>query len=334
MPTILEVAEKAGVSTTTVSHVINKTRYVSEEVTGRVLQAMDELGYQPNALARSLRRGETNTLGLILPDSANPFFAEISRVIEGAAFQRGYNVVLCNTEGDPRKETIYADVLSQKQVDGMIFVATGEQSESVQTIQRQRLPLVLIDRQIDLAKADTVLTDNRQGGMLAARHLIEYSHQIIGCITGPSHVTPSAERVTGFRQTLEQNGRVLSADLIERGDFSPESGYQAAMKLLQRNPRPTALFVCNDMMAIGAYRAAHEMHLQIPGDLSVVGFDDIELSSYLIPPLTTIAQPKTEIGQAAVDLLIQRIANRNQPTRQMILPTRLVVRQSCGGTHE
>jgi LacI family transcriptional regulator len=331
MPTIAEVAEKAGVSASTVSHVINKTRYVSAEVTEQVLAAMDELGYRPNALARSLRRGETLTLGMILPDSANPFFAEIGHAIENEAFRKNYSMILCNTDGDPQKEAMYAEVLSNKQVDGMIFVATGEKSDTVQTLQRHNLPLVLVDRQLHEVEADTVLANNQQGGALVAEYLTALGHRRLGCITGPSLLTLSAERVTGFQEALQARGLMDKPVLLERGDFHPSSGYQAALRLLQSEARPTAIFACNDMMAIGVYRAAAQLGLRIPEDLAVVGFDDIELSSYLTPPLTTVAQPKAEIGQTAVSLLLERIGARDLPARRVVLETRLVVRESSGG---
>lgn len=330
MANILQVAKRAGVSPTTVSHVINKTRFVSGEVVERVQAAMTELGYQPNALARSLRRGETHTLGLILPDSANPFFAEIGRSIEGNAFQHGYSVILCNTEGDAAKETIYTDVLSKKQVDGMIFVATGEESDSVKILQRQGLPFVLVDRQLPGIEADCVLSNNHLGGVLAALHLTAAGHRRLGCVTGPSFLTPSAERVTGFLETLEQAGIPAAEVRLARGDFHPESGYQAGLELLTGQARPTAIFCCNDMMAMGLYRAAAELGLRIPEDVAIVGFDDIDLSSYLNPPLTSISQPKTEIGQAVIDLLLNRIRNHDLPAQRVVLETHLVARKSSG----
>jgi LacI family transcriptional regulator len=330
MPTILQVANQAGVSPTTVSHVINKTRFVSAEVTERVQAAMNELGYQPNALARSLRRGQTLTLGLILPDSANPYFAEVGREIESLTFQNGYSLILCNAEDNGHKESIYTDVLSKKQVDGMIFVATGTESDSVRTLLKQRLPLVLVDRQLDGIEADTVLTDNYCGGILAAKHLAGAGHARFGCITGPSYLTPSAERVTGFLETLTGFGIPTQHITLQSGNFHPDSGYQAGFQLMRAEQRPTAIFCCNDMMAIGLYRAIAELGLRIPDDVAVIGFDDIDLSQYLTPPLTTIKQPKHQIGEAAVGMLLERIKDRNLPARRVMLKTQLVVRKSTG----
>jgi LacI family transcriptional regulator len=328
MPTIREVAEKAGVSYTTVSHVINNTRYVSENVRDRVLVAMKELGYRPNALARSLRRGETKTIGLILPDSANPFFAEVGRGIENAAFHSGYNVILCNTEGDINKERVYTEVLQNKQVDGIVFVATGDQPDALQEIAEGNLPVVVIDRDLCQLELDTVIADNLSGGAQAARCLLRNHEPKVACITGPSNLTPSAQRVTGFQQALSELNINIREDWIVRGDFHPETGYKAAYQLLQSTDRPNAIFSCNDMMAIGVLRAAAELGLSIPGDLQVVGFDDIELASYTHPPLSTVAQPKKEIGETSVRLLLERINDNNLPARREILPTKLILRKT------
>ncbi|MEN6410050.1 MAG: LacI family DNA-binding transcriptional regulator [Anaerolineaceae bacterium] len=330
MSTIREVAEKAGVSPTTVSHVVNNTRYVSAPVRERVLQAMAELGYRPNALARSLRRGETKTLGLILPDSANPFFAEIGRAIEAAAFSSGYSVILCNTEGDPEKETLYTDVLAKKQVDGLIFVTTGDNSSTIHDLLAQNLPMVVVDRDPQTVEVDVVLTDNRQCGYLATQHLIQLGHKRIGCIMGPSNVTPSALRITGYREAMRDNHLPVDEAWMVRGDFHPDSGYRAALELL-RQPNPvSAIFVCNDMMAIGALRAAHEFGLHIPEQLSIVGVDNIDLASYTIPPLTTITQPKVDIGQTAFRLLVERIQQHGLPARRIMLSSSLIIRNSTG----
>lgn len=328
MPTIREVASRAGVSPTTVSHVINNTRFVSADARQRVLDAMAELNYRPNVLARSLRRGETRTLGLILPDSANPFFAEIARAIEDAAFSTGYSVILGNSENELTKEQVYVDVLVNKQVDGLIFVATGDHSPSLEQLVGDGLPVVVVDRRLSDLEVDTVLTDNLQGGLTATRHLIGLGHRQIACITGPSNLTPSAERVIGYRRALEEQQLPVDENLIRKGDFNPHSGYCAASELLNCRPRLSAIFVCNDMMAIGALRALSEAGLRVPQDCSLVGYDDIELASYITPPLTTVRQDKAALAEAAVQLLLERVAEPGLPARTRILPAHLVERQS------
>jgi LacI family transcriptional regulator len=328
MTTIHEVAKKAGVSSASVSHVLNNTRFVSENVRERVKSAMRELNYRPNALARSLRRGETHTLGLILPDSSNPFFAEVGHAIESAAFALGYSVILCNTENDENKEYLYTEVLENKQLDGIIFVGAGENHEAISELVQNGIPLVVVDRDMGNLELDTVTTENYQGGLLATQHLLSLGYQIIGCITGPSNITPSADRVTGYRAALQQAGIPVDESLLVRGDFHAPSGYSAAMQLLEHDPRPTAIFVCNDMMAIGALRAVSQLGLSVPENIAIVGFDDIQLASYITPSLTTVSQPKQEIGQLAVRLLFERMRDPSLPPRHNILPTQLIIRES------
>jgi len=328
MTTIREVAESAGVSYATVSHVINNTRLVSQETRERVLAAMDALNYRPNALARSLRQGKTHTIGLILPDSANPFFAEISRGIEDEAFKRGYSVFLCNTELDTQRELFYVDVLSNRQVDGIIFVAAGDQADSLDFLIRRNMPVVLIDRDIPNVEVDAVLTDHQLGGFLATRHLLELGHKRIACIAGPSSITPSAERITGYRKALEEAGLAPDEDLILRGDYHSRSGMEITQVILRMDPRPTAIFALNDLMALGALRAAAEAGYSVPGDLAVVGYDDLEIARFTTPPLTTIAQPKKEIGAQAIQLLVDRMSRKSRAPSRLVLPPELIVRRS------
>jgi LacI family transcriptional regulator len=328
MTTIREVAESAGVSYATVSHVINNTRVVSQETRERVLAAMAALNYRPNALARSLRQGKTNTIGLVLPDSANPFFAEISRSIEDEAFKLGYSVFLCNTELDTQRELFYVDVLSNKQVDGIIFVAAGDQADSLDLLLHRRMPVVMIDRDLPNVEVDAVLTDNQLGGFLATRHLLELGHKRIACIAGPSSITPSAERIIGYRRALEEADLSYDANLILRGDYHAQSGMEITHFILGMNPRPTAIFALNDLMALGALRAAAEAGYSIPKDLAVVGYDNLEISRFTNPPLTTIAQPKKEVGAQAVNLLVDRISRKGGPPNRLILAPELIIRRS------
>ena len=289
---------------------------------------MSELGYRPNSLARSLRRGETRTLGLVLPDSANPYFAEMARAVENAAYAQGYSVIISNTDDDPAKEMHYVTVLTAKQVDGIIFIASGELGVSLSPLSKSGPPIVLVDRNLSEVELDSVMADNHRGGYLATRHLIESGCRRLACIAGPSTVTPSAQRVTGFKQALDEAGLDCPPAWIVRGDFHASSGYEAAQRLLAAPPHPDGIFACNDLMAIGALRAALERNCRVPQDVSVVGYDDIELASYAYPSLTTIAQPKVEMAAQAVHLLLQRINNADQPTQSQVLPTHLVQRQS------
>lgn len=331
MPTIREVAGRARVSPTTVSHVINATRFVSDEIRTRVLEVMEELGYRPNAVARSLRRGRTHTLGLILPDSANPYFAELGRGIEAAAFERDRSVILCNTEGEERRERVYLDLLAKRQVDGLLYVPAGDHADVLRGLLREPLPAVLVDRDLPDVPVDAVLSDKRGGAYLATRHLIALGHSRIGCIGGPPTLAVSAQRVQGYRDAMAEAGRSPDERLVRRGDYHPQSGWAAARSLFELPDPPTAIFAGNDLMAIGVLRAAAEAGRRVPGDLAVVGFDDIELAAYTTPPLTTVTQCAAEVGRAAVELLLERIASPARPPVRRTLETRLVVRASCGG---
>ncbi len=292
------------------------------------MAAIEELDYQPNVLARSLRRGKTHTIGMIVPDSANPFFAEVARGIEDTSFENSHSLILCNSDGDLEKELLYTDVLVEKQVDGILFVAAGVSTEHINALQARRIPVVLVDRDIPDVAVDSVLTDNARGGWLATHHLIELGHRRIGCIAGPSDLTPSADRVTGYSQALAERDMSVDQALVAKGDFQYESGYQAARQLLAMDDPPTAVFACNDLMAVGVIAAAVEMGFQVPADLSVVGFDDVRLASFANPPLTTIVQPKHDMGVIAAKMLLERMRDLDMPPRRKTFDTRLLVRRS------
>jgi len=330
MATIVEVARRARVSPTTVSHVVNGTRFVSAEARARVEHAILALGYRPNALARSLRRGQSHTLGLLLPDSGNPFFAEMGRAVEQAASEAGFSVILCNTENDRARERHYLGALARKQVDGIVLVAAEERGQALQGLLRARMPVVATDRERPGLAVDTVVAEHERGGELATRHLLSLGHRRIACIAGPRALSPSALRVAGWRRALEEAGAEADPALLVHGDFHPGTGAAAARALLALPRPPTAVFACNDLMALGVLRAAAELGRRVPDDLAVVGYDDIELAPFASPPLTTVAQPKREMGREAVRLLTARIADRSRPPQRTVLPVALRVRRSCG----
>ena len=307
MANIKDVAERAEVSITTVSHVINDTRYVSDDLKARVLGAMAALNYRPNTLARSLRSGRSRTIGLVIPDISNLFFAEISRKIEDKGFEYGYSVILCNTDDDREKEKRYINVLLEKQVDGIIFISVGAAKDNIFNKMEMDIPIVVADRDISSLTSDVVLIDNHEGGFKATNYLISLNHKRIACITGPSLMTPSALRVEGYRHALNEAGIPIDDSLICQGDFRYEGGKLCMIDLLNNPEPPTAVFVCNDMMALGAYRAIHECGKIIPKDISLVGFDNIPFSQTAYPALTTMAQPIVEMAKTAVDLLVERI---------------------------
>jgi len=330
MPTIKDVAVSAGVSIATVSHVINGTRFVSDELKQRVLSAMEALDYRPNTLARGLRSGRTRTIGIIVPDASNMFFAEIGRAIEDIGFENGYSVIVCNSDNNLDKQRSYIDTLITKQIDGIIFISAGAPDAELEPLKQAGIPIVVADREIPPGQADVVLIDNELGGYLATQHLIELGHTRIACIAGPTNLNPSAGRITGFFRALHEHGLSAPPDWVISGDFQIESGDACMARLLASDLPPSAVFVCNDMMAIGAMGAIRRQGLRVPEDISVVGFDNIALSKAVYPPLTTVRQPIAEIAASICSMLFIRMDAQGEiPAQQrVVLEPDLVIRAS------
>jgi LacI family transcriptional regulator len=323
-----QVAEKAGVSTSTVSHVINNTRLVSADVRDRVLAIIAETRYIPSAVARSLKNDKTHTIGMMVPNNSNPYFAELIQGIEDAAFRRSYNVILCNAYDDSKKQAAYLRVLLEKRIDGLILVASGADDELAQRLRTLSVPMVLVDREVAGVEADFIESNHETGGYLATDYLIGLGHTGIACVSGPADLPPSRDRVAGYLRALQQAGIGFRPEFLVHSDFTSEGGFRAFQQLLALKNPPTAIFASNDLMAIGGICAASEAHVRIPQQLSVIGYDDIALASYSTPRLTTIAQPKYEMGQLITRLLLERIAGAELPLRREMLQTSLVERQS------
>lgn len=333
MSTIKDVALHAQVSVATVSHVVNDTRFVSEATRLRVLQAIKELRYVPSALARSLKSNRTHTVGMMIPNSSNPYFAEIIRGIEDTCYEAGFNVILCNSDDDPLKQSTYVRLLSEKQVDGLIVMSSGSDVELLDTLRAATMPQVVVDREIDDLAADLVEVNHEAGGFLATQHLLQLGHRRIACIAGPQSLSSARQRVQGYRRALQQAGLAVDDALCRCGDFTSAGGHAAMSALLAPSApgqRPSAVFASNDLMAIGAICAAAAQGLRIPEDLSVIGFDDIALAAFSNPPLSSIAQPKHQTGELAASLLLQRIAQPDRALQRAILQPTLQVRQSTG----
>ncbi|QJQ05893.1 LacI family transcriptional regulator [Undibacterium piscinae] len=328
MATMKQVAEKAKVSTTTVSHVINNTRVVSEDARERVLSVIRELRYIPSAVARSLKNDKTHTLGMIIPNNSNPYFAEVIQGIEDESFKLGYNIILCNSYDDPKKQAAYTRVLMEKRIDGLILVASGSDEELNQLLTDEGIPKVLVDREVPGVAADFIEADHEQGGYLATKYLLDLGHRDIACVSGPKTLLPSGGRVQGYWRALKEAGVTPREEYLAHSDFTSQGGFTAFRQLLALHPRPTAIFASNDLMAIGGLCAAHQAGMKIPEELSVIGYDDIALASFSTPPLTTIAQPKHEIGVLTAQVMVKRIQNAELALRREKLETKLMVRQS------
>lgn len=334
-PTMADIAREASVSISTVSRVINHSVPVEPETERRVQAAIRKLNYRPNLLARSFRRRITHTIGLLVPDNSNPFFAELARMIEDAGYREGYNVILCNSDLSPEKQAAYIDVLLAKQVDGLILVSSGlvttlEGDDPARRVMETPVPCVVVDRDLGDMPIDQVLIDNHEGGYLAGKHLTGLGHRDIACIVGPSDVTPSAGRFAGFEQALTEVDPDLKPVAWIGSNGRPDGGEAAVKELLASGVHFTAIFVFNDLVAIGAHGALRRAGLRVPEDISLVSFDNIKLAAAVYPPLTTIAQPIADIADLSVRLLLARIADPDTPFARIVLPTTLVERESCG----
>ncbi|AXO87994.1 LacI family DNA-binding transcriptional regulator [Pseudomonas parafulva] len=330
MATIKDVAALAGISYTTVSHVLNKTRPVSEPVRLKVEAAIAELDYVPSAVARSLKARSTATIGLLVPSSVNPYFAELARGIEDGCERNGYCVILCNSDDDPKKQRNYLRVLLEKRIDGLIVASVGEDLDLLQSLAAVRTPIVMVDRALEGVDTDVVRIDHELGAYLATQHLLELGHADIACIGGPANTGVSQLRVNGFRRAMAEAGLPVAEQQVLHCDFTSPGGHAAAAQLLD-GARPTAIFAGNDMIGFGVLRAAAERNIDVPGQLSVIGFDDIELSRYVYPPLTTVGQSIRELGDSAAQLLLSRIVTpRREAGEQRIVAPRIVLRESTG----
>lgn len=327
--TVREVAKRAGVSVTTVSHVVNQTRFVQANTERRVRKAIDELGYRSNYLARGLRSRKTNTLGLVVPDISNPFFAEIGRVIEDIGYERGYSVILCNSDLSKARELSYVNVLLAKQIDGLLFISTGSHADVLGPAEKARVPVVVVDREIERPGIDTVLLHNAGGGALAAKHLLALGHRRFACIVGPSDVSPSAQRLSGFMEEIRKAGDAQCVAVV-KGDFQFEGARRAMEKLLARKRRFTALFATNDVMAMAAIGVLQRAALYVPNAVSVIGFDNVYIAEAMCPSITTVAQPIEALGRAAVEVLLERIANPARTQTRVVLEPTLIARESTG----
>ncbi|WP_304166672.1 ribose operon transcriptional repressor RbsR, partial [Lonsdalea britannica] len=331
MATMKDVARVAGVSTSTVSHVINGDRFVSEAVREKVLQAVKQLNYAPSALARSLKINQTRTIGMLLTASSNPFYAEVVRGVERSCYERGYSLILCNTEGDPERMSRSLETLLQKRVDGLLLMCSESSALSPDIMARYpSLPTVMMDWAPFEGCGGVIKDNSLQGGEIATRYLIAQGYRRIACITGPLDKTTAHNRLEGYRKAMDDAGLHRPSFYEVSGDFEFASGYRAMQQLLTLEQPPEAVFACNDAMAVGVYRALHQAGLSIPDDVAVMGYDDIELARYLSPPLTTIQQPKDELGELAIDTLLYRMTDPDSPPNVLTLTPELAVRESVG----
>ena len=329
MATIKDVARLAGVSTTTVSHVINKTRFVAENTTKKVSSAIDELNYSPSFVARSLKYNSTRTIGMLVTKSTSPFFAEVIQGVEKYCYRQGYSMILCNTEGDLVKQKEYLRNLSEKRVDGILVMCSDLNQDLLALLEKKKdLPTVIMDWSQENIHTDKIEDNAELGGYLATKHLIDNGHTKIGCISGSFNKVTCQQRLQGFRRALQEANIAENSDWILEADFECASAVAATKQLLKSTEMPTALFCFNDSMALAAIATLHQKGVRVPQDMSIIGYDNIDMAAFFSPPLTSIHQPKYQLGEKATQLLLDKI-NNNELEQQVIeLTPELVVRKS------
>lgn len=328
--TMREIAQRARVSIGTVSHVINNTAKVRPKLRERVLDAVRSLGYQPSALAQGLRKKRTNMLGMVIPDITNPFFPGVVRGVEDVAYKRSLRVILCNADNDPVKEESYVRELRSYHIAGLLIIpaASANIAEHLRAYTSAEVPVVCIDRVPQGWKGDSVLVANADGAYIATRHLIEMGHKRLGVITGPLNLTNAEERLQGFTRALREARIEIDPEFVQEAQFDAASGYQAALRLLRMLPRPTAIFACNDLIALGLLQAVRELGLHCPNDVSIAGFDSLEFTNFTDPSLTSVYQPGYQLGATAARLLLERIDGMRSAPKKVSLPTELRKRNS------
>lgn len=326
MATIRDVSKLANVSVATVSRVINQSGYVNAATEKEVRQAMEALNYVPSDMARSLAGKKSGTIALIVPDILNPFFPQLARAVEDAAHRHGYTVILCNSDQDSEKERNYFGMLKNKRIDGIILASYTVHPQQLLELQRQSIPVVVIDNRFPAHPILALQSKNREGAIMAVRHLMERGCATIAHISGPLEVPSSRERLLGYEQIMREHGMFVPS-LIADGDFHVDGGHRAMQRLLELHPGIDGVFAGNDLMAVGALKALYSAGKAVPRQVKLIGFDGISLAT-VVPELSTIAQPISEIGELATHELMRLIRNEPVECTTHELDVRLLIRQS------
>jgi LacI family transcriptional regulator len=325
--TFNDLARELNLSTATISRALSRPEIVAPETRMRVLDAVRRSGYQMHGIARSLRTQSTQTIGIVVSDICNPFFSSIVKAIEDVARTNGYTVVICNADEDGRNEEVALRLFIERQVSGLIRCSAGANPSLLKVLHQKSIPLVDLDRQSGIPNIDTVVLDNELGACLATRHLVELGHRQIAIVSGPQHLSNARDRLEGFHKTLKAAHISIPKHYLEFGDFREASGFQAAQRLLSLPDRPTAIFVANNEMMAGTLSAVRQRRVDVPRELSLVGFDDARWAQYLEPPLTVVSQPAELMGQKAAQLVLARL--RGSTTAQnIVFEPELIVRRS------
>ena len=324
------IAKMANVSLGTASNVINNSARVREPLRKRVMEAVDALGYQPSQLARGLRREKTNVIGMIIPDITNPFFPAVVRGAEDTAFSNGYRLILCNTDNDVSKELIHLNELRTYLPAGLIVIPSDFSELTAQAVSYQKsgTALVCVDRIPKHWNGDTVTADNENGAYCATKHLLQLGHRQLAAIIGPTRLTNVEDRVIGFKRAIREKNIKIGPEYIQETTFDKHGGYSKTLLLLRMIPRPTVIFAGNDLIAFGALLAVRDAGLLCPDDISIIGFDDLDLAEMTNPPLSSVSQPGYQMGTTAAGILIDRVRGDAGPAKHVVLNTALKLRHS------
>ena len=322
--TIRDVARHAGVSSATVSRVMSSKPQVDQETRRRVLAVVEELGYRPNRVARSLRRERTQIFGLIISDIQNPFFTSLVRAIEDVAYQHGYGVLLCNSDEDKDKEGLYVDLMCGERVAGVVITPTCETNGASRRLIKANIPVVAVDRRCLDEEVDTVVIDNAAAAFEVVSQLISRGHRRIGAVVGPISMTTGHERREGYEKALKAHGLGLVPELLRMGAPKEEFGYLSTMELLDLPDPPTALFLANNKVTMGALRAITKRGLRVPDDIGLASFDLMDWMDVIKTGLIVVAQPTYDLGHTAAELLLERIEGDTRPAREVVLKATVV----------
>jgi DNA-binding LacI/PurR family transcriptional regulator len=330
MANMNEIARLAGVSLGTVSNVLNRSARVREPLRKRVLEAVDSLGYQPSQLARGLRRDKTNMIGMIIPDITNPFFPAVVRGAEDVAFSNGYRLILCNTDNDHAKELVHLNELRTYLPAGLIVIPSNfsDLTKQAESYRKAGTAVVCIDRTPRNWSGDSVTADNEGGAYEATRYLIQLGHKTLAAISGPLHLTNARERLQGFKRAVIEAGLQLPPGYLQETTFDSQGGYSKTQILLRLIPRPTAIFASNDLIALGTLRAMRDAGLNCPHEISIMGFDDLDLAETTNPALCSVSQSGYQLGATAAKLLLDRIQGDKGSSKHLVLETSLRIRHS------
>ena len=326
--TLKMVAEKAGVSVNTASRAINNKSDINEETKKRILKVAQELGYVRNGTAVALRTKKTGTIGVVIADNRNPFYAEVLNGMEEAAREKNYHIILANTQRDYKKEEEAINLLLAKRVDGLLITPVQDRDDDIKNLIDANIPFVVVGRDFENIEVDAIYNDEVKGGFLATEYLIKKGHKKIAFINGFLHKSPARGRLEGYKKALKKYGIPLDDALVSAGDIDIKDGYERTRQLFEKGLDFTAIFAYNDMMAFGVMQAIKEKGLRIPEDIGLVGYDDIPFSSLISPSLTTIRLNKQELGIESVKLLFSRMNGNRKKAKKIMLDVELIIRKT------